>query len=172
MYIGSLLDDCKHASKEPIYGLFCANCSVVSPTLNVIPTLFVMPCNCYGGSQIYNVAVIVTYQMIFQNSIIHDNIFHHKVLTREGKGLNSSIIHDSNCSLIHNKCHPKCYNSDIKYHMTLNIMFSVVCVIVVNFPITLLMIKFTKIVISTYFQFIYFWYILHCNKYVTTYCHK
>ena len=38
----------------------------------------------------------------------------------------SSIIHDNTCSLIHEKCHLKSYHSDIKYHMTLNITFSVV----------------------------------------------
>ena len=31
-------------------------------------------------------------------------------------------------SLIHKKCHLKNYHSDIKYHMTLNIIFSVVFV--------------------------------------------
>jgi hypothetical protein len=47
-----------------------------------------------------------------------------------GQGMNlnlSSIIHDAICSLIHHKCHPKSYHSDIKYHMTLNIILSVVC---------------------------------------------
>jgi hypothetical protein len=51
-------------------------------------------------------------------------------LTKEGRGLgqsmNSSIIHKNNCPLIHKKCHPKSYHSDIKYHMTPNIIFSVV----------------------------------------------
>ena len=39
--------------------------------------------------------------------------------------MNSSIIHDNTCSLIHKKCHPKSYHSDIKYRLTLNIIFSV-----------------------------------------------
>ena len=43
-----------------------------------------------------------------------------------GQWMNSSIIHDDICSLIHIKCHPRSYYSDIKYHMTLNIIFSVV----------------------------------------------
>ena len=38
--------------------------------------------------------------------------------------MNSSIIHDSICLLSH-KCHPKSYHSDIKHHMTLNIIFTV-----------------------------------------------
>ena len=41
--------------------------------------------------------------------------------------MNSSIMYYSICSLIHKKCHPKNYHSDIKYHMTLNIIFSVAC---------------------------------------------
>ena len=57
-------------------------------------------------------------------------IFHHKLLTSEGKDfgqwMNSSIIPDDICELIHKKCHPKSYHIDIKCHMTLNIMFSVV----------------------------------------------
>ena len=40
--------------------------------------------------------------------------------------MNSSIIHDNIYSLIHKKCHPDSYHSDIIYHMTLNIIFSVV----------------------------------------------
>jgi hypothetical protein len=39
--------------------------------------------------------------------------------------MNSPIIHDEICSLIHKKCHPKSYHSDIKYHMTLTTIFSV-----------------------------------------------
>ena len=39
--------------------------------------------------------------------------------------MNSSNIHDNICSLIHKKCHPKHYYIDIKYHMTLNTIFSV-----------------------------------------------
>ena len=40
--------------------------------------------------------------------------------------MNSSIIHDNICSLIYKKCHLESYHSAIiKYHMTLNIIFSV-----------------------------------------------
>ena len=38
--------------------------------------------------------------------------------------MNSSIIHDTICKLIHKKCHPKSYHSDIKYHMTLLLLFN------------------------------------------------
>ena len=40
--------------------------------------------------------------------------------------MNSTIIHDSICSVIHKKCHLKSYHSDIEYHITLNVIFSVV----------------------------------------------
>ena len=40
--------------------------------------------------------------------------------------MNSSIIPDNICSLIHKKGHLKSYHSDKIYHMTLNFIFSVV----------------------------------------------
>jgi hypothetical protein len=40
--------------------------------------------------------------------------------------MNSLIIHDNIFSLIYKRCHPKSYAGDIKYHMTLNVIFSVV----------------------------------------------
>ena len=69
----------------------------------------------------YSAAIIVTYQVIFiQISNIHDNISS-QVANKRWKGfgpwMNSSIIHDSICKLIHKKCHPKSYHSDIKYHV-------------------------------------------------------
>ena len=57
-------------------------------------------------------------------------VFHHKLVTRERQGIgqwmNSSIIHDNICSLIHKLCHPKSYHGDTKCHMTLDIIFNVV----------------------------------------------
>ena len=55
-------------------------------------------------------------------------IFHHELLTKRGlaKWMNASIIHANICSLIQKKCHMKSYYNDIKYHMTLNMIFSVV----------------------------------------------
>ena len=44
-----------------------------------------------------------------------------------GQWMNSSTIHDNIHSLTPKKCHPKSYRSDIKYYMTLNIIFSVSC---------------------------------------------
>ena len=41
-----------------------------------------------------------------------------------GQWRNSSIIHNNICSLIHKKCHPNSYHSDIKFHIALNIIFS------------------------------------------------
>ena len=40
--------------------------------------------------------------------------------------MNLSIIYDKICSLIPNKCHPKSHYNDIKYHMTLNIIFNII----------------------------------------------
>ena len=37
-----------------------------------------------------------------------------------------SIILDSICSVIQKKCHPKRFHNDIKYHMTLNTIFSTI----------------------------------------------
>ena len=57
-------------------------------------------------------------------------IFHHKLLSKEGKDfgqrVNSSIIHDKYLFTIHKRCHPESYHSDINDHMTLNIILSVV----------------------------------------------
>ena len=39
--------------------------------------------------------------------------------------MNPSIIPESICKLIHEKCHLKSYYSDVKYHMTLNVIFGV-----------------------------------------------
>ena len=36
------------------------------------------------------------------------------------------LVHENMCSLIHKMWHPKSYHSDIKYHMTPNIIFDVV----------------------------------------------
>ena len=35
------------------------------------------------------------------------------------------LIHDNICTLIHKKRHEESYHGDIKYHMTLTTMFSV-----------------------------------------------
>ena len=61
-------------------------------------------------------------------SIIHDNISSQVSDKRRwgySQWINSLIIHDSILKLIHKNCHPKSYHSDIKCHMTLNIMFNV-----------------------------------------------
>jgi hypothetical protein len=39
--------------------------------------------------------------------------------------MSSFVIHDNICKLIHKKCRPKSYHNN-KYHMTLNIIFSIV----------------------------------------------
>ena len=86
----------------------------MSPTLNVNPTFLVK--NFFGGGGgVFSVAIIVTYKVI-----CHPNFNHPWQYFITGQWMNSSIIHDSICKLIHKKCHMKSYHSDIKYHMTLN----------------------------------------------------
>ena len=66
--------------------------------------------------------------MVFHPDFNHPlQYFITKLLARESwvlaKWMNSSIIHHNICSLIHEKCHPKSCHSDMKYHMTVNIIF-------------------------------------------------
>ena len=62
----------------------------------------------------------------FQSSV---TIFHHKLLAREGRVSANGWAHPSSMTIfvhfIHKKCHLESYRSDIKYHVTLNIIFSV-----------------------------------------------
>ena len=96
-----------------------SNCKLwysVSPTLNVNPTLFVIPCN-FGrfiDLQCCDYCHLPSdFSSKFQSSM---TIFHHKLLTREGKVLANERTHSSSmtifCSLIH-KYHPKSYHSGI-----------------------------------------------------------
>ena len=54
-------------------------------------------------------------------------IYQHKLLRRQsrvvGQWMNSFIIHDNICSLIHKKCHVRNYLHEINYHMTLNMTY-------------------------------------------------
>ena len=71
---------------------------------------------------------------------MHDNISSQVAdKRREGFGqwMKSFNIHDNISSLIH-KCHPKSYHSNIKYHTTRNIIFSVVTTVCVRERITAL----------------------------------
>ena len=45
--------------------ILLANPGVESPTLHVNPTLFVIPCKRFRGLQSYNVASIVTHEVVF-----------------------------------------------------------------------------------------------------------
>jgi hypothetical protein len=50
-------------------------CSIVSPTLNINPTLFVIPCNFILGYSFTTLQLLsLTKQIFIQISIIHDNI--------------------------------------------------------------------------------------------------
>jgi hypothetical protein len=77
------------------------------------------------GIKDYSVAITITCQVDFiQISIIHDNISQQVADKRRkgsGQWMNSSIIHDNICSLIHRNCHPYCFHIDIKYHMALHV---------------------------------------------------
>jgi hypothetical protein len=71
----------------------------------------------------------LTKWIFIQFLVIHDFISSQIVDERSmgfAQWMNTSIIHDNICPLNHKKRHPKTYHSDIKYHMTLNIIFSVV----------------------------------------------
>ena len=64
----------------------------------------------------------------FQSSM---TIFHHKSVTSEGRVLANGWTHPSSMTIfvhlfIYKKCHLKSYHGDIKYHMTLNNIFSLV----------------------------------------------
>ena len=108
----------------------------MSPTLNVNPTLFVIPCNFlffFVGGEILDLQCCNYHHLpndsLIQILIIHDNISSQVVEKRRwgfGQWMNSSITHDNLCQLIHKKCHPKSYHSDMKCHMTLDIVFRVV----------------------------------------------
>ena len=93
------------------------------------PHRTVIPRNFLGRLYIYNVAIIVTYKVIFHPDLNHP--WHYFISCWQGKVRfwpHDELIHHPRqyfCSLIHKKCHPKKYHVDIKYHMTLHITFSV-----------------------------------------------
>ena len=104
-------------------------------TLIVNPTILVI---LYFGGGDYRVIVAlnVTYQVIFiQISIILYNIslqFANKRRYNSGQWTNSFIIDDMICRVTHKRCHPKSYQSDLKHHMTQNIILSVATLIFSN----------------------------------------
>ena len=87
-----------------------------------------------GGLQIYGVAKTVTYQVNFHPKFNHPWQHSSWVADKSrwdfGQWMNSSIIHDSICKLIHKKCHVK------SHHMILNIIFSVVISMTNNLLLT------------------------------------
>jgi hypothetical protein len=84
---------------------------IVSPTLIANSTLFVIPCRLFGDnrftwSQLLSIIKCFFIQML----IIRDNISSQVADMRRwgfGQWMNSSIIHDNICKLIHKKFHPK-----------------------------------------------------------------
>ena len=86
--------------------ILIVNCSIVSPTSNVNPTLFVIFVKSLGDYRFTVLQVLsLTYQVIFiQSSIIHDNISSQVADKSEGRVLDE-LVHI--CSLIQEMCHPK-----------------------------------------------------------------
>jgi hypothetical protein len=104
--------------------------SIVSPTLNANPTLFVIPCNFlrdYRFSVLHILSLTNRFSSKFQSSM---TIVYHKLLTREGRILANRWAHPSSMTIfVHLSIRSvswKNYHSDIKYHITLNIIFGVV----------------------------------------------
>ena len=100
----------------------------MSPTLNVNPTIIVISCH-FGGiidsqcSNYYHLPSDLSFEC--QPSM---TIFHHKLQTREYRVLANGGTNPSSKTIFvtySQKCHPNSYHSDIKYHMTLHIIFSV-----------------------------------------------
>ena len=117
----------QHMSK-----LHCSNLiiTIVSATLDVNPILLLITCKFLWEHRFTMLQWLsLTKWFLIQISIIHDNILTQVADKRRygfGHWMNSSIIHDNICKLIHKKCHLKSYHSDIKYLVTLNTIFSVV----------------------------------------------
>ena len=99
---------------------FCT-CFVTNPTLFIIPCIFegiidLQCCNYYHlPSDLFHPNFNQPWQY-FITSWSHEEV---------GFWPHSSIIHDHICSLIHKKCHPKNYYSDMNYLVTLNIIYIV-----------------------------------------------
>ena len=109
--------------------ILIVNRGIVSQRLNVNPILFVLV-NFLGDYRFTMLELLsLTMWISIQIPIIHDNISSQVADKRRhglGQWRNSSIIHDIICSISHKKCLPRSYHSDIEYHMTLNMIFSVV----------------------------------------------
>ena len=103
----------------------------MSPTLNVKPTLFVILCGFFWKFTNLQCCNYCHLPSDFHPSFIHPwQIFHHKLLTREGRVWANGWNYPSSMTifvkLVQKKFHPKSDHKDIKYHMTLNIIFNVV----------------------------------------------
>ena len=116
--------------------ILIVNCKIVSPTLNVNPTTLSFFGKSWGmiDLQCYNCWHLPSdFSSKFQAFM---TIFHHKLLTIEGRVLVNGWTHPPLIMTIIVQSFlrsvlRKSYHSDFDYHMTLNIMFSVV---IGNFP--------------------------------------
>jgi len=100
----------------------------VSPTLYVNPTLFVIACNFFWNYRFRILQLLSLTKQFFIQNFNHLWQFYITScwLEKVGFWAVAEFIHHPWRSLIHKKCHPKSYHRDIKYHITLNIIFSVV----------------------------------------------
>ena len=107
-------------------------CGILSLTLNVNPTLYVITYNFSWGLKIYGVAIIVTHQVIFhQNQTYPWQRFVTSCWQEKVGFWANGWTHPPSMTIFVNSFvrsiyHPKSSYSDIKYHMTLNVMYSVV----------------------------------------------
>ena len=113
-----------------IFEVFSTDSSEVITTLNDLQHCLSFLVKSLGDYRFTVLQLLSLMKWSFiQISIIHDNISS-QVSEQEkigfGRLINSSIVHANICSLICKKCHPNSYHSDIIYHMTLIIVFSVV----------------------------------------------
>ena len=81
--------------------------------------------------------ITVTYRVIFHPNFKHPWQYFITSWSQEKvDGWTHPSSMTSICSLIHKKCHPKNYRSDIKYHMTLHFIFSVATYLPTGIPPT------------------------------------
>ena len=99
----------------------------MSPTLNVNPTLFVIPCKCFGGFLVYSIAIIITYSvivhLIFNQQYFITSSWQEKV----GFGPMDELIHHTWQNLFTYSIRSVIHKVTIvtkNYHRTLNIIFS------------------------------------------------
>ena len=125
----------------------------MSPTLNVNPTLFVIPCKFYGDNRFTMLQLLSLTKRFFYPNLNHPWQYFIRSWSQEkigfGQWMNSSIIHDNICSLSQKKYHPKNNHTEIQYHITLNIIFSVLLIHSLTWSL-LILLTFCKVKLDCY----------------------